>query len=64
MNAKADQNEIVMPCKEPGCTESVRYEPVIVFGYIHPSAPAITPENKRVYLRCPKGHEHVYVVTA
>lgn len=55
-----DGKEIVMPCKEPGCTESVRYWRIIIFGYTHPSAPAASPVKKRVYLECPNGHEHPY----
>jgi hypothetical protein len=63
MNTNGGKDEFVMQCKEPGCTESVRYEPVIVFGYISPSASAQKPKKKkRVYLLCPKGHEHSYDV--
>jgi len=53
-------DEIVMPCKEPGCTETVRYTPIVVFGYTSPSAPAASLVKKRVYLECPNGHEHPY----
>jgi hypothetical protein len=56
-------DEIVMPCKEPECTESVRYRRIIVFGYTNPSVPVGGSTTKRVYLECRNGHEHPYEIT-
>ncbi len=55
---------VKQPCKEPGCTEKVEYEPVIVFGVeIGKSINQnIRATKKTVYLTCKQGHCHSYLV--
>lgn len=50
-----------MRCRTQGCPETVEYEhqPVIgVFG----KEPPPPPGRRRIYLTCPSGHTHCYVV--
>jgi len=42
------------PCKEPGCTQTVVYEPDPI--------PAYAKEVKIVYLTCSNGHTYAYEV--
>jgi hypothetical protein len=52
-------------CSEPNCPENVDYEPDVVPGVDGADATDVRTKEgtKRVYLTCPLGHTHVYVVS-
>lgn len=48
---------IQVPCKEPGCTETILYERETVRGF---GVPRDAGETTVVYLTCPVPHTHRY----
>lgn len=53
--------QISLPCKEPDCTENVQYERKELLGLITLNNTNKSKE-KAVYLECPQGHIHRYVI--
>ena len=49
------------PCKRDGCSETVVYQPGLVWGALKRSRSKPARE-RTVYLRCPAGHTHAYRV--
>lgn len=60
--SEEDASKASWPCKRDGCDQVVLYVPTVVPGALRRTATKQSRE-RTVYLRCPRGHVHAYLVS-